>query len=101
RDLRLPPETEALLFRAAKESLRNVRAHADANRIDVSVVQTNGRVMLEVVDDGRGFDPDAASEGHFGLRILADLARGADATFDVDSAPGRGTKVRLDALAGR
>jgi signal transduction histidine kinase len=96
RDLRLPPETEALLFRAAQESVRNVRAHADANRLDVSVVQTNGRVALEVVDDGRGFDPGASPNGHFGLRILGDLARDSDASFHVDSAPGKGTKVRLE-----
>jgi two-component system, NarL family, sensor kinase len=96
-DLRLPPETEALLFRAAQESVRNVRAHAEADRIDVSVVQTNGQVALEVADNGRGFDPSARPEGHFGLRMLADLARDAGAKFDVDSAPGKGTKVRLAA----
>jgi two-component system NarL family sensor kinase len=98
-ELRLPPDTEALLFRAAQESVRNVRAHADAHQLDVSVVQTNGRVALEVVDDGRGFDPSANVDGHFGLRILADLARDADARFDVDSQPGKGTKVRLEAAA--
>jgi two-component system, NarL family, sensor kinase len=101
RDLRLPPDTEALLFRAAQESVRNVRAHADANRLDVSVVQTNGRVALEVVDDGRGFDPSASANGHFGLRILGDLARDADAAFQVDSAPGKGTKVRLETAVKR
>jgi two-component system, NarL family, sensor kinase len=98
-ELRLPPDTEALLFRAAQESVRNVRAHADAHQLDVSVVQTNGRVALEVVDDGRGFDSSANADGHFGLRILADLARDADARFDVDSTPGEGTKVRLEAPA--
>jgi signal transduction histidine kinase len=98
-ELRLPPDTEALLFRAAQESVRNVRAHAGAHQLDVSVVQTNGRVALEVVDDGRGFDSSANVDGHFGLRILADLARDADARFDVDSTPGKGTKVRLEAAA--
>jgi signal transduction histidine kinase len=98
-ELRLPAETEALLFRAAQESVRNVRTHADAHRLDVSVVQTDGRVALEVVDDGRGFDPSTAADGHFGLRILADLARDADASFDLESAPGKGTKVRLEAAA--
>jgi two-component system NarL family sensor kinase len=98
-ELRLPPDTEALLFRAAQESVRNVRAHAGAHQLDVTVVQTNGRVALEVVDDGRGFDPSANVDGHFGLRILADIARDADARFDVDSAPGKGTKVRLEAAA--
>jgi two-component system, NarL family, sensor kinase len=100
-ELRLPPETEALLFRAAQESVRNVRAHAGADRLDVSVVQTNGRVALEVADDGRGFDPAASANGHFGLRILADIARDADAQFEVDSSPGRGTKVRLETAVAK
>jgi signal transduction histidine kinase len=100
-ELRLPPETEALLFRAAQESVRNVRAHADAHRLDVSVVQTNGRVALEVADDGRGFDPGAGASGHFGLRILGDLARDADADFVIDSAPGKGTKVRLETAVAK
>src|SRR3954452_7403349 len=100
-DLQLPPETEALLFRAAQESVRNVRAHADAQRLDVSVVRTNGRVALEVANDGRGFDPGASTNGHFGLRILADLARDADADFVVDSVPGQGTKVRLETAVAR
>ncbi|MEA2441943.1 MAG: two-component system, NarL family, sensor kinase [Thermoleophilaceae bacterium] len=98
-ELRLAPATEALLFRAAQEAVRNVRKHADAQRLDVSVVQTDGSVVLEVVDDGRGFEPSANGDGHFGLRILADLARDAGASFRVESAPGEGTRVRLEAEA--
>jgi two-component system NarL family sensor kinase len=52
-----------------------------------------------VADDGRGFDPTApapSSNGHFGLRVMADLIRDAGGSVDIDSAPGRGTRVRLE-----
>jgi signal transduction histidine kinase len=101
--IELAPETEALLFRAAQEAVRNARAHAQASTLDVSVHAHDGTVVLEVADDGRGFavpDPGEASNGHFGLRILADLARDAGARFDIVSAPGEGTRVVLETSAG-
>jgi signal transduction histidine kinase len=98
--LELRPEVEALLFRVARECLRNAGRHAGARSVTVSVDVTSGRVRLEVVDDGIGFDPAAVlarpPEGHFGLRLLADLARDARATLAVASAPGRGTRWRLE-----
>lgn len=97
--LDLPPETEALLFRAAQEALRNVRRHADAKRVTVTVEPARAGVALEVADDGRGFDTDAGPEspnGHFGLRMLGDLVRDSGGSFDVVSAPGEGTRVRLE-----
>jgi signal transduction histidine kinase len=106
RDLRLDPATEALLFRAAQEAVRNARTHAGAKRLDVSLVERDGRVTLEVTDDGRGFvagDPEgpvgSGGGGHFGLRMLADLAREAGAEFELESAPEQGTTVRLEAAA--
>jgi signal transduction histidine kinase len=96
-ELQLPAATEALLFRTAQEAVRNVRRHADARRLDVSVVQSDGHVTLEVADDGRGFDSSAADDGHFGLRILSDVARDAGASFRIVSKPGEGTRVRLEA----
>jgi signal transduction histidine kinase len=61
------------------------------------VVQSDGHVTLEVADDGRGFDSSAADDGHFGLRILSDVARDAGASFRIASKPGEGTRVRLEA----
>ncbi|MFN0090813.1 MAG: sensor histidine kinase [Acidimicrobiales bacterium] len=95
------PAAEALVYRVAQESLRNVLAHSDAHRVLVQVAQRNGHVELVVRDDGIGFDPgtaaDAAGNGHFGLRLLGDLAREAGGTLEVSSAPGHGTLVRLEA----
>lgn len=94
----LPDDVEALLFRAAQESVRNALAHAKAGRLDVSVRVYDGRAMLEVSDDGKGFDPSKATspEGHFGLRMLRDLSRDAGGQLAVESKPGEGTRVRLE-----
>jgi two-component system, NarL family, sensor kinase len=98
--LRLEPDAEALMFRTAQEALRNVMAHSDANHVDVSVVLVNAHAGLTIADDGRGFTPETADaardDGHLGLRVLADMAQDAGGRLDIDSAPGRGTRVSLE-----
>jgi len=95
----LAPEVEALFFRATQEALRNVMKHAGAKHVDVEVERTNGRSALIVRDDGRGFDPSMRPEGHFGLRILRDLAREAGGDLTLESAPTLGTTLRLEVEA--
>jgi len=94
----LGPDATALLYRAAQEALRNVAAHAEATRADVSLAERGGRAVLEVRDDGRGVDADLTSEGdgHFGLRALAGLAATMGATLALDSTPGGGTTLCLE-----
>jgi signal transduction histidine kinase len=96
--LELGREAEALFFRVAQEALRNVAKHAEATRVDVSVGRTNGRAQLLVEDDGRGFDPSspAGDDGHFGLRMLADLVRDSGGRLEVDSTPGSGSRVFVE-----
>jgi signal transduction histidine kinase/translation initiation factor IF-1 len=100
-EARLPDDVEALFFRTAQEGVRNAVEHADPKNLRVRVTSADRRAVLSVTDDGRGFTPDEAldrrSEGHFGLRLLADLAQDADAHFTIESAPGRGTTVRVEA----
>jgi two-component system, NarL family, sensor kinase len=93
-------EVEALLFRVAQEALRNVRSHADARHVEVSVRHERGTARLVVIDDGRGFVPAGEQrEGHFGLRLMEDLARDAGGELRIDSAVGRGTRVTLEVPA--
>jgi signal transduction histidine kinase len=96
----LSPSTEELLFRAAQEALRNVVAHSGASSVSVSVTRSNGKVELEVVDDGRGFDADEAarrrSEGHVGLALLGSLARDAGGVLEIERAGTNGTMVRVE-----
>jgi signal transduction histidine kinase len=94
--LRLPPNVEAVLFRVAQESLRNVLEHAEASHASVQVQSTDGVVTLTVQDDGRGItEVSSDREEHFGLRMLEDLARDSGGALELDSGAGRGTRVRL------
>lgn len=91
----------ALVWRVAQEGVRNVVHHAGATRVSLTVHREDGQLVLEVVDDGRGFDPTAgAAEGHFGLRTLESLVRESGGTLEVESAPGEGTTLRMEVPAG-
>ncbi len=90
----------ALVWRVAQEGVRNVVHHAGASRVSVTVHREDGRLVLEIVDDGRGFVPAAgAGEGHFGLRALEGLVRESGGTLEVESAPGEGTTLRTEVPA--
>lgn len=98
-ELQLPADDEALLFRVAQEGVRNAVAYAHPHKLDVTVTESASQVSLSVADDGVGFEPSAAEstgEGHFGLAMLRDLAQEAGARLEVESAPGNGTRVRIE-----
>jgi signal transduction histidine kinase len=98
--LRLAPKVERVLFRAIQESLRNVLEHSGAASVNVSVRELTGRIVVEVEDDGRGFDRGSNSDDeHFGLRMLEDLARDNGGGLVIDSVVGRGTTMRLEVPA--
>jgi two-component system, NarL family, sensor kinase len=101
--LALPPETESMIFRAAREAVRNVLEHADATRVAVRVESTNGSARLIVEDDGTGFDDEELErrreEGHIGLALLEELAAHENAHVDVRSERGRGTSFVLEVSA--
>ncbi len=87
----------ALVWRLAQESVRNVARHAGATRMSLTVRREAHHLVLEVVDDGAGFDPGAtAGEAHFGLRAAESLVREHGGTMEVESAPGSGTIVRVE-----
>ena len=93
----LPPRTAEVLYRCARETLRNVTTHSEAEQVDISIVTDRDAVTMTVDDDGRGFDHErfAASEkaGHLGLRALGVLAADAGGSLTTFSAPGQGTRV--------
>jgi two-component system, NarL family, sensor kinase len=98
-DLDLPADVDALLFRVAQEALRNAAKHARAGTVQLTLRRDRRLVTMEVRDDGAGFDPTTTHGdtgiGHFGMRVLTDLAEAAGATLDLASAPGQGTALRL------
>jgi signal transduction histidine kinase len=100
RALSLTPETETMIFRAAREAVRNVLDHAEATRVAVRVESSNGATRLTVEDDGTGFDHAERArrreEGHIGLELLEELAAHENARVDIRSEPGRGTSFVLE-----
>jgi len=95
---------QTVVLRVAQEALRNVRKHAEARRVRVATrleAAAEGRPerwILEVADDGRGFDtPPRPGDGgpHFGLRFMRERADMIGAQLAVEGAAGNGTTVRL------
>jgi len=99
----LDQERERLVFRITQECLLNIAKHADATAVVITLrPSASGGAVLEVTDDGAGFDADATlsrqHDGHFGLRILSDVAADAGARLSLRTAPGHGTTWRLEIL---
>jgi len=93
----IPEPVAGLVYRTTQEALRNVVAHARASTVDVWLANEDHHVLLEVSDDGIGFDSSARPPGdpHFGLRGLASLASDGGGSLTVQSAPGEGTAISL------
>jgi signal transduction histidine kinase len=90
----MPPGSAEALFRVAQEALANVARHARANHVRVSLGTDHGLVILEVHDDGKGFDRNQIQTGS-GLRNMRARAAEFNAEVTVESPPGGGTTVRF------
>lgn len=91
----LDPRAVQALTRGAQASVANVVQHARATRCAVGLSWFDDRVVLDVVDDGCGFDPDAVGDDSFGLRGLRARLAEVGGGVDVDTAPGERTTVAL------
>ncbi|HEY3871782.1 MAG TPA: sensor histidine kinase [Actinocrinis sp.] len=109
----LQPALEVVLFRAAQESLANIAKHANANRAGITLSYTYDVVVLDVLDDGAGFDPAAAGSAEppaaadapgpagpavpngngYGLSAMRQRLRQVGGTLEIESTPGDGTTV--------
>jgi signal transduction histidine kinase len=91
---------EEELLRIGQEAVVNAVRHAAATRIDVQLIYEGARVSLQVEDDGCGFQPSpdsAGPEGHFGIRGMQERAGQIDAALVLESTPGGGTRVLVEA----
>jgi signal transduction histidine kinase len=97
----LGPAGEQAVLRIAQEGLSNAVRHSEADRIRLRLRPAAGGAELTVADNGRGFDGRANGHG-LGLRLMAERVRELGGSLTVDSAPGRGTELRvlLPATAG-
>jgi PAS domain S-box-containing protein len=99
-DERLDADLETVAFRVVQEALANVARHADATTVWVRAERDGADVVLQVADDGVGFDPPkarerAAATGHLGLRSMAERIQTAGGSLEITSGPGHGTHVIL------
>ncbi len=99
----LPARVQAELYHIAQEALNNVLKHARAERVRLRLRYAQDGVRLEIEDDGVGFDPAHAHRGGMGLDGMHERAARIGAHLAVESAPGQGTRVVVDACfdAGR
>jgi PAS domain S-box-containing protein len=92
----LPEEVKTELLRILQEALTNARRHSASRHVWVTLRLDGDEVMVEVVDDGRGFDPEAA-RGGVGLAGMRERALALGGRLEVESQPGEGTKVQFKA----
>jgi signal transduction histidine kinase len=98
----LPPEFEVTLLRAAQEALANIRKHACARHVNLTLSYMGDLVTMDIQDDGQGFDPSYASgrpngqaAGGFGLRSMRERVETLGGTLTIESAPREGTTLAI------
>ena len=90
----VPPDVEVELYRIAEAALANAVQHSRATAIAVDLAyQCDGSVRVTVLDDGCGFNPDAATPGRFGLLGMSERAARVNVTLSLLTAIGEGTEV--------
>ncbi|NLG85181.1 MAG: sensor histidine kinase [Firmicutes bacterium] len=98
---RLAPAVEEGLYRIAQEALNNILKHAQATQVTVRLVRQGGAVIMEIADDGVGFDPlKGEGQGGLGLSGMAERAAALGGRLSIESAPGGGTVVRVEVKDG-
>lgn len=95
----LPPLSEGAstcVYRVVQESLHNCEKHARASRVAVTLETRDGSLLVEVTDNGVGFDTSASAKGiHLGILGMKERASAAGGSLDVTSSPGSGTRICL------
>jgi signal transduction histidine kinase len=92
-NFRLDPESETIIYRLVQEALNNIAKHARAQHATVKLSRETGQILIEVRDDGDGFDPEM-TYGGFGLMGMRERAALAGGKVEIESRPGEGTAVR-------
>ncbi len=94
----LPAETEREMLRVAQEAIHNVKRHAAASELRALLEYGQETIVLEITDNGRGGALESEQPaGHFGITGMRERAAAIGGTLEVESAPGKGTTVRLRA----
>jgi len=95
-DITLGEFTATAVFRIIQESLTNIARHAEATQVEIIVTPTVGHLCFEVSDNGKGFEPHTvANRKSFGLVGIRERVAMMEGDFELDSEPGRGTRIRV------
>lgn len=89
------PRAELALYRAGEEAVSNAVRHANASEVTIRLGSSGDDLVLEVADDGVGFQPDPIRDRGLGLMWIEQRASALGGRATIDSAPGRGTRVRV------
>jgi signal transduction histidine kinase len=95
----LPPEVALCFYRVAQEALHNSVKHSGSAQIQVRLTAADGVVQMSIKDNGSGFDSNSAANG-LGLATMKERVRLVDGTLAINSKPGAGTEVTVQAPAG-
>lgn len=97
-NLALSPQVETNFYRIVQEATTNALRHGHAQHVDVLLERRNGALVAVIEDDGAGFEPDsAATQGHLGLAGMRERAEQMGGVLSVESAPGAGVTVYVEA----
>ena len=98
----LSMEMKHMLYRVAQEALHNIVKHARASMVVLRLAGETNEIILEVRDNGRGFNPAAPFPGHLGLRSMHERVTKVGGTLAIESVPGQGTclGVRIPVVVG-
>jgi signal transduction histidine kinase len=96
-DLRLEGNLRRELFLIFKESINNVVRHSECSEAGIEMKLGEACLEYSIHDNGCGFDPEGTSEGH-GLASMRSRAQGIGAAFELESASGKGTRIRISVL---
>ena len=93
-NLKGPAELELLIYQVAREALSNAVRHAAAETVWISLHRSGGRIELEVVDNGVGFEvADSRKDKHFGIALMEERVSMAGGVMEISSQPGSGVRV--------
>jgi signal transduction histidine kinase len=92
----LTAATQTHLYAIVREALGNCAKHSGTESASVHIDATSDRVVVQVVDSGTGFDPEASRPGHFGLESMRSRAREIGASLSIGSSSPGGTIVRVE-----
>jgi two-component system, NarL family, sensor histidine kinase UhpB len=92
----LGPSITLAIYRVVQEGLINALRHAEASRVDITVLCDPKRIVATVTDDGVGLSAEWARPGHFGLRGLADRVQQLGGMFTIGNHDGRGVRLSAD-----